>query len=215
VDEALQIDPHEYFGVVLDLPEELIPRQLAIELSSYGTLELWRYQAFANHVHSDYPADPELNLRLELRRAARWRQTLESRFPHRRFVIATHTLDQMTWYQATETAPADDDETYQPFRPTIVAEPISRAAFGSRDEWLRSIGEAEREAQNRSGRVGAEGPCEKCGERIGFTEPQPCSDHRGAMTMTCRNCRATLVHSTRTIRDRVEPGAEASQSAAL
>lgn len=197
------IDPHQYFGVVLDLDEEDIPVHLASHLGRYGAMDLWRYQAALHHEHVDPTAEPEEILPDEVRQMAAWATILRERFPKFRFVVETNTLRDMTWFQATETAPTEDSGAWMLYRPCVAPERLPRSHFDSPQSWLQYVHESRRRAEEASTREGADGPCEKCLARDGFTEPQLCSFHRGAQTMVCKSCGATVVYSTRTIRDRV------------
>ncbi len=171
------IDPQEYCEIVLGAPKERISGIICREIARLGGMDLAGFQSFVHHEH---PGSVEEDLAC----LESWRTILKNRFPEFRFVIEIEPCFKSTWYQATQTAPTDDDEDWATFHNYL-----SYTAA----EWVTMDNEARR---------AKEAACHKCGATE-FTEPVIHPDHRGVMMCKCPECGHSRIHSTRIIRERV------------
>lgn len=193
-------DPHEYEGLVFNMPTDQIPIQLAREVARVGSMELWQFQAFVHHEHPSMgQQDPLIE---EPRLVDEWTDLLSTRFPHYQFVISVSPCDRMTWYQVTETSPTEDDAEFENYAPPIsITKDDLKALFEKSGGDLQKLREAQREDfRRRTRRSGSTGACDHCGSEAGFTNPEAASNHRGVRIIKCLACRAELIHSTKTIR---------------
>lgn len=201
------IDPHEYEGLIFDMPQDLIPIRLARECVRVGAMSVWEYQSF---VHHDHPCSSDEALPDELAQADEWRRILSDRFPNHKFVIEIQPMDRITWFQALGDAPTEDETDWKLYSPPVVFQ------FGDFHEQIKDLAEGSaetdrlREAMKQSmrdamsadrRRIGSKGKCEKCGSEAGFSERFQNELHRGIQNVVCLACHAILVHSTRTIRN--------------
>ncbi|MBS1724707.1 MAG: hypothetical protein JSS66_17335 [Armatimonadetes bacterium] len=200
---------HSYCGLVFNMPAELIPERLASEIARVGHLSLWEYQHFTNHEH---PTIGEEDYAAELELAQGWATALQSAFPDKRFVVEISPFDRTTWYQPLGDAPIDDEEVWELYSPPVCMSGAEMKAgllevFSALKTGEGGVGAfTEQQKANfkaRTARRGPEGVCEKCGSDQGFSEPTVERAHRGVRMMNCLACEARVVHSTRTIRDRI------------
>lgn len=108
-------NPHEYEGLIFNMPKESIPIRLAREVARVGSMELWQYQSFVHHEHP-YMGGSFAD---ELQVVQDWQEMLSNGFPEYPFVIELNPTDRVTWYQATESAPKEDDVEYEDYSPPI------------------------------------------------------------------------------------------------
>lgn len=193
-------DPHEFEGVIFNLPKDKIAARLAREVNRVGTMELWEFQAFEHHEHPSMCGKDALVEEPKL--LDEWTKLLSTRFPARQFVIEIRPTYAMTWYQRTKNAPIKDDEDFELYMP-----PYEVSLSQLRDLFKDIDGDPaelksrhRRDFEQRTSRKGAEGACEKCGTKDQFSEPFHAENHRGIRLMTCLNCNEELIHSFRTVR---------------
>lgn len=200
---------NEYHGVVLDAPLDQIPIKIAKEITRVGFLHLWHYQAFVNHVHEHYLLQVPLDSEIRISKA--WRIGLEKLSKHR-FVIEIETNEKVTWFQAVGDAPTEDESDWVAFLPpyTVDDEVSMQERMELRDAIMRSVETAGyknlpivKMIPWGNSRSGENGYCEVCRSTKGFSNPQICAVHRGLRVFNCLECGVELIHSTRTIREKV------------
>lgn len=202
-------DPHEFHGVVLNVPRDRIPVLLAEAVSQDGSLSLWELQHFIHHEHPTLrPEEVEIESFL----AREWERILLDQFPFLGFVIEISPLDRVTWYQATSQAPCDDDQEFRLHSPTGSIQFSVEDCFEggeTEEEKRRKVEQGLKDWRGRLDqlRLGSDGPCEKCGSHAGFSEPVIAADHRGVRYMRCSHCGEQLIHSTKVVRTVIGHGA--------
>ncbi|MBI5707892.1 MAG: hypothetical protein HZC36_12985 [Armatimonadetes bacterium] len=200
------LDPHEYEGLVFNLPAKDIPIHIAREISRVGSMELWEYQHFVHHDHPFH--DPDDALAGEPVLAEQWANVLNARFPEFRFVVEVSPVDRITWYQATDTAPTEDDPEFSDYSPPVsfqVSEFVGMLKEAREaEDFVGALGRLNRESfRAQTSREGSAGNCEHCEASSGFTEAAISPQHRGMRVMACLSCGKQVVHSTRIIRYKV------------
>lgn len=174
--ENISICPSEFNGIVLKTEQEFIGDIICEAVAREEVFDLAAFQRYFHHEHLS-------SIEGELEYVQRWRETLSSRFPNFRFVIEVNPTDQSTWYQATETALFDDEESWESHPAAFV--------LSSKDSFNNKTGS---DVVRR---------CKKCEASIEFTEPEIHPEHRGVKMWSCVKCGQTRIHSVRTIRERV------------
>jgi hypothetical protein len=200
------LDPHEYGGIVLNMPEQDIPHAIAVEIGRLGRMELWEYQHFAHHDHPFH--GPHDAIEGEPKMAEEWAAILNGRFPEFRFVVEVSPMDRITWYQATDRAPTEDDAEFEDYSPLARFElpefkDMLRRARDSGDVVGQFFDLSQEMFRTKTPRSGGRGTCEPCVSHAGFSEPEMAKQHRGMRLANCLACGKHIVHSTRTIRYRV------------
>lgn len=211
------MEAHEYHGIVLNRPADQIPIMLAQETLRVGSMTLWEYQFFVNHVDEpsadDYPQTIE---EAEIGLLNEWKTLLGERFPGTRFIAWITPTVIMSWYQVTKGAPIEDDMEWTLYktvegpiktREEAIAEVmavVDRYEGWTREAKLAEYGSILAGHDNRPlPRDGGEGTCESCRVGTEFTEPVVSPVHRGIRTIQCKHCGAALTHSTRIIREKI------------
>lgn len=194
-------NPQEYEGLIFNMPKESIPIRLAREVARVGSMELWQYQSFQHHEHP-FMDDDSFNDELQV--VEDWKEMLSTRFPDYAFVIELRPTNRVTWYQATENAPKEDDVEFEDYSPPIRVDMSSLKELWSKLKDSKSsteiAAEHRRSFMERTPRNGSVGTCEECQSAEGFSEPFMLEGHRGVRMITCKACGKDLIHSTRTIR---------------
>jgi hypothetical protein len=209
------MNPNLYEGLVFNMPVEQIPIRLARETLRVGSMTLWQYQAFVHHDHPCMSSnDPEI---VEMSLLGEWRAVLEDRFPTIPFVVAISPREHMAWYQATKGAPTEDEDEWKTYMAPVSFrgdKGMLKAVLGDvlkatkSEESLSDFREEyKRGFEAMTPRKGASGTCEICNVGTEFTEPEDSPVHRGVRVISCANCSGRLIHSTRTIREKVNPPA--------
>ena len=207
------MDPNIYEGLVFAMPVEQIPIRLARETLRVGAMTLWQYQAFCHHQHPCMSSgDPEV---IELSLLEQWRTVLEERFPKIPFVVEISPRSMMTWYQASKGAPTEDDEDWAPYMAPVkfnVDKGMLKSVIGDvlqATKTTETLSEFRQDYKKgfeaMTPRKGASGTCEICEIGTEFSEYETSPLHRGVRIVTCMNCAARLIHSTRTLREKVNP----------
>lgn len=197
---GMEHEPHEYEGLVFNMPRADIPLRLAREVARVGSMELWQYQSFVHHEHP-WMGDED-GMKEELALVEEWKQMLSTRFPQHQFVIEVTPMDRATWFQATESAPKEDDAEFVGYQPPIAVNMADlKELFEAAGKDMAKFNELRNESfAKRTSRKGSVGSCEKCGSSGGFGEPYLAADHRGIQFIQCLACGEELIHSTKTIR---------------
>lgn len=190
------MNPNRYEDIVLNGSAETIPIRLAKELMRKGNLCLWQYQSFSNHIHLPTRLHDDWFSGMKISRT--WEDSLSEHFPDLRFVIREDPFETITWYQATPGAPIEDETEYKDYMvPVTLSIRLDEGGLG---DALKQALDATKQITTREG---SNGPCEKCGQSNGFTDPVQHPEHRGIRTVICRGCGAQLIHSTRSVRYKV------------
>lgn len=205
--EVTPIEPNKYHGLIFDMPIEQIPIRLAREVYRVGSMSLWEYQSFLHH---DHPAMTFDEIEFELVQANEWQNILSAKFPDYRFVIEIRPLRQVTWFQALGNAPTTDEQDWKPYVPPVTFDLTKLAVEVTGSDEVGSMTSEQkelmklklRERMNPASRRDASvRVCDKCDSSRGFSDSFADPVHRGLLLMTCLECGATLIHSTRVIRN--------------